>query len=186
MPNLPIDAASKLLRRLWLPLLVALCAAGFLLAIQIPDLEINAESDAFMEDDDPGISEYYETREDWGWDEYAIICVTADDWFTPEGIERLQLLIAELADAPYVSEVMSVLDLPLLRQRPDELPNLFRIKSEIAYLADPDVDLTAAAAELRDHEIAVANLNSPDGRSHNLLLYLSYQTYYWEITPGVI
>ncbi len=166
-------------------LLALLGGCGFFVA-HIPQLEINAETDAFMEEDDPGLSTYYETREDWGWDEYAVVCVTADDWFTAEGLRRLQEIEAELAAVPWAGSTMSVLDVPLLRQRPGVKPNLLFIKRAIKRLGDPGVDLGAAKAELETHGLAVGNLISADARSLNILVYLSFERVDGRLEPGVI
>lgn len=169
----------------WLILLLLLGGAGFF-AAHIPSLEINAETDAFMEEDDPGLSTYYETREDWGWDEYAVVCVTADDWFSEEGVQRLRQIEADLAAAPWVGSTMSVFDVPLLRQNPGKKPNLLLIKRSIKSLGDDDVDLAAAEAELKTHGLAVGNLISADGRSLNILAYLSFEKVDGVFEPGVI
>lgn len=144
-------------------------------AAWIPRIEINAETDAFIAEDDPGLGTYFETRADWGWDEYATVCVTADDWFSEAGVARLKTMEAEFLAIPTVTSVMSVLDVPLLRQRPDERPKLLELQKDASSLREAEVDLEAAKLELLDHELAKGNLISADGRSLNLLVYLSFQ-----------
>ena len=144
-------------------------------AIHIPEIEINAEADAFMERDDPGLTAYFDARESWGWDEYATICVSGDDWFTPAGIERLNSIKADFLAIKGVSSVLSVLDVPLLRQRPDQKPKLLKLREETSSLLEPDVDLVAAREELKTHELARGNLISADARSLNILVYMSFQ-----------
>ena len=56
--------------------------------------------------------------------------------------------------------------------------NLLFLAGGIKKLRDKRVDLEAAAAELRTHELAVGNLISADGRSLNILAYLD-----WSKTP---
>ena len=69
-----------IIERAWWLILLILLGGGVFFGIWIPQIEINAESDAFMAEDDPDLETYYETRGDWGWDEYATVCVTAHGW----------------------------------------------------------------------------------------------------------
>ncbi|MGI9242726.1 MAG: efflux RND transporter permease subunit [Verrucomicrobiales bacterium] len=162
-----------------------LSSAAFL-ATWIPRIEINAETDAFIAEDDPGLGTYYETRVDWGWDEYATVCVTSDEWFSPAGIERLGAMEEEFLAIPSVTSVMSVMDVPLLRQLPDVKPKLLELQQDASSLREPDVDLGAARLELLDHELAKGNLISEDGRSLNLLVYLSFQMVDGKVEKDVI
>jgi len=175
-----------IIERWWWLILVVLLGWAVISCVLIPKLEINAESDAFMDDDDPALEAYYSTREIWGWDEYAILCVTSDKWFTPEGIERLQKMEAELAAIPHVDSTLSVLDVPLLRQRPEARPKIWKMAREIRSLRDEDIDLAAAESELRDHELAQGNLISEDGRSLNVLIYLSGEMVEGKMEASVI
>ena len=143
-------------------------------AAWIPQLDINANTDAFLEEDSPVVSSYYETRNDWGTDEFGVLCATADDWFTEEGIARLKAIEADLKEVPYVASTMSLLDVPLLRQSPDEKPGLMTLLSGVKTLRDPGIDLEAAKKEHADHELTVGNLISHDGKSMNVLAYLDW------------
>ena len=49
----------------WLNLIVLLGAAAFL-GTKIPDLNVNANVEALLDQDDPDFTRYVETREDWG------------------------------------------------------------------------------------------------------------------------
>ena len=118
----------KIIARGWWLILVALLGGGVFFALQIPRLHINASTDAFMEEDDPGLKGYYATRETWGSDEYVIVSLTADDWFTDAGVERLRQVEAELAAVPWTSHTMSVLDVPLLRQQTGQKSSLRLVK----------------------------------------------------------
>ena len=169
----------------WLVLLLLLGGAAYF-ATWIPEVEINAESDAFMEEEDPDLETYYETRGDLGWDEYATVAVTADDWFTPEGIARLEAIREEFLAIPSVNSTLSVLDVPLLRQDPDKKPVLTKLKERAKYLTDPDVDLEAARTELATHEIARGNLISADTRSLNILVYLSFFIAEGDTDPDIV
>jgi predicted RND superfamily exporter protein len=170
----PIAIVRSILERTWWLLLLIIIGGTLFFAAAIPRLDINANTDAFIEEESTGVSTYYEAREEWGTDEFAVLCVTADDWFTPEGIVRLKDLESDLKQAPFVASTVSVLDIPLLRQEPEKKPNLLFLARGIKTLRDRDADLTRAAEELKNHELAVGNLISADGRSVNLIAYLDW------------
>ena len=140
----------------------------------IPRLDINANTDAFLEEDSPGVSAYYETREEWGTDEFAVFCVTSDDWFSEAGVRRLKEIEVDLRQVPHVGATMSILDVPLLRQDPDKKPSLLSFAAGLKTLRSTDVDLATAAKELASHELTVGNLISADGKSLNILAYLDW------------
>ncbi len=155
-------------------ILVILLGIVTFFAAWIPRLDINANTDAFLEEDSPVVSSYYETRNDWGTDEFGVVCATADDWFTEAGIARLKAIEADLKEVPYVASTMSLLDVPLLRQTPDEKPGLMTLLRGVKTLRDPGIDLEAAKREHADHELTVGNLISHDGKSMNVLAYLDW------------
>jgi predicted RND superfamily exporter protein len=139
-----------------------------------------------VEEDDPGLETYYETRQDWGWDEYATVCVTSDDWFTPAGIDRLLKIESDFLAIGGVSSVMSVLDVPLLRQHPQVKPDLLRFNDQTKSLRESDVILTAAEIELKEHELAKGNLISADGHSLNLLVYMSFEMWAGKVERDIV
>lgn len=155
------------------------------LGLSVPDLRINANVDAFLEEDDPGIATYNEAREDWGTDEFAIVCVSAGDWFTPEGMARLREIEEDVKSVPFVASTMSILDVPLLRQDPGGRPKLHRMSESMTDLRQDGVDLERAAEELMHHELAKGNLISADGRNVNILAYLDWSKTNGELIPPI-
>jgi predicted RND superfamily exporter protein len=143
-------------------------------AAWIPKIDINANTDAFLEEESESVATYYETRGDWGTDEFATFCVTADDWFTEAGIARLKEIEADLKAVDFVSHTMSILDVPLLRQAPEEKPNLLSLFRLTKKLGDETTDLQKAADEHATHHLTVGNLISQDGKSLNVLAFLDW------------
>lgn len=170
----PINRLRSIIERLGLWILLGLLAAVIFFTIQIPKIDINANTDGFIEEESETVATYYETRGDWGTDEFAAFCVTADDWFTPEGIARLKEINADLAAVDYVGHTVSILDVPLLRQQPDEKPSLLGLFRLLKQLGDPDADLARAKAEHAEHQLTVDNLISRDGRHLNVLAFLDW------------
>ncbi len=174
-----------IIERFWWAILLALLGGAVFFGSSIPRLEINANTDAFLEEDDPGITTYNDAREEWGTDEFAIVCVTADDWFTPEGMARLKAIEADVKAVPFVASTMSILDVPLLRQDPDRKPKLTAIKDSITDLRGEDIDFAQAGVELISHELAKGNLISADGRNINILAYLDWSKVDGKIVPHI-
>ena len=174
MHNELIISYRTVIERGWWLILALLVCGVLYLASWIPRLDINANTDAFIEEESVSVSDYYETRADWGTDEFGVLCLTADDWFTEKGIQRLLDIEADVKQVPWVSSTMSILDVPLLRQKPREKPGLMFLVNGMKSLRKGKVDMAAAAAEHADHEITVGNLISHDGKSVNMLAYLDW------------
>lgn len=168
----------------WLVLLLLLGSTVFF-ALALPRLNINSNTDAFLEEESVEVSTYYETREEWGTDEFAVLCVTAENWFTPEGMARLQEIEADLEAVEFVDGTMSILDVPLLRQHPEEKPKLSFLFGGMKSLRDEKVDLALAAKEHATHELTVGNLISADGRSLNILAYLDWSKVDGKVIPPI-
>ncbi|NIP98147.1 MAG: hypothetical protein GWO24_33880, partial [Akkermansiaceae bacterium] len=183
--GLRIAFFRSIIERGWWLILIALLGGTAFLATGIPRLQINASTDAFLEEEDPGITVYYETREEWGTDEFAIVCITADDWFTPEGMKRLKAVEADVKAVPFVASTMSILDVPLLRQEPDRKASLFQISRSMVDMRSEGIDLAAARTEITSHELARGNLISADGRNLNLLAYLDWSKVDGKVIPSI-
>lgn len=158
---------TLILKGWWVVLLVLLVAA-IVLGRHVPDLEVTAGTSVLMNYDDPDLAYYESTRPMWGYDEYAIICVTRDDWFTAEGVDILKQTVALLGESEHVDSIVSILDIPLLRQEPGPAFN----PANIPNLASAEVNLERAKEELLGHTQAAGNLISEDGRSLGILIYV--------------
>ena len=152
----------------WWAILLVLLAAAVLLGRHAPDIRVDASTDVLLDKHDPDLDFYERSREQWGSDAYAIVFVTREGWIDPEGIALLRRFVGELQAAPHVARVVSLLDVPLLRQTDGPAIN----PAAIPTLTSKDLDLERARAELLQHTQAVGNLITADGRSLALLVYL--------------
>ena len=152
--------------------LVLLVGAAVGLGVFLSKLRVEVSLDMLVGEEDESAAIYTSSRQDWGTDEYAIVCLTRDDWFTPEAVADIDTLIKDLASSPFVTSTTSVLDLPLLRQKRVPNPNLFAFQRDIRRLTDPDVDLARAREEICAHEYALGNVVSADGRILNVLVHI--------------
>lgn len=147
-------------------------ALGFLAAAGVagsflPRFAVEAGTNVLLNQDDPDLAYYNITRADWAYDEYAIVCVRREEWFSAEGLDVLKSLAEELGRAPRAAKVVSILSVPLLRNK----PATFGLPVPTT-LAQPGVKLDKAKDELLAHTQALGNLISTDGRDLNLLVYL--------------
>ena len=159
-----------LLERRWLAVVLVFVTAAAALGWFVPQITIDASTDLLLDEHDPDLLYYSESRRQWGPpdapsdDEFAIVCCRRADWFTPDSITLLRGISGELKKVPHVRKVVSLLDIPLLR-------------SGGSLLAPPTVetqglDVTKAKAELTQHAVAKGTLISEDGRDAVLLVYL--------------
>lgn len=155
----------RLLERGALPIVLGFLALAGAAAGFLPRFAVEAGTNVLLNEDDPDLAYYNITRADWAYDEYAIVCVRREEWFTAEGVDILKSLSAELQQAPGVSKVVSILGVPLLRNRPSLVPIPI-------FLSQAAVKLDKAKEELLGHTQALGNLVSADGRDLNLLVYL--------------
>ena len=156
-----------LLQRGWWVLLLGFLAAAGAAAVFLPRFGVEAGTNVLLNQDDPDLAYYNITRADWAYDEYAIVCVRRDEWFSAEGVDVLKALDAELKTAPRVTRVVSILNVPLLRNKASAFG--FPVPT---FLPQPGVKLDKAKDDLLSHTQALGNLVSTDGKDLNLLVYL--------------
>lgn len=161
----------------WWAILLAMAIGAVLLGTYVPNVVVDAGTSALLNEDDPDLAFYESTRPLWGYDEYATLCLTRDDWLTPAGLEILGTIVKELEAVEEIDHVTSILDIPLLRQEPGPMIN----PSKVPFLSSADLDLEAARKEILGHTQALGNLISEDGRSLSLLAYLGVPPYVLEM-----
>jgi len=166
----------SLVRRAWLVVVVILLLAGALAVSQFGKLGIEFQTTTLLDQKDPELKVYEQLHDtkSWSQNEFAVVCATGVDWVSPEGAALLRSLVADLEAGPEVGGSMSMLNIPLLRQQPEQKPNLFALAGAgMKHVGDPEgIDFATARAELLDHELATGSLISKDGRSANVLVYL--------------
>ena len=161
-------AYAALIDRGWWAILLLLAVGVVLLGRHAPDLEVEAGTSSLLNEGDPDLAYYDASRSAWGSDEYAIVCASGRDWVSPEGAKDLRALVADLAAVPSAASVVSLLDVPLLRQADGTSFDLSKLRT----VKDDGVDFARAKQELLGHEIAIGNLLAPDGRATSILVYL--------------
>ncbi len=154
----------RLLDRGWLAIVLVFAAATIALGSFLPRVTVDASTKLLLDEHDPDLAYYNRAQRLWpSDDEYAIVCCRRADWFTPESLEVLRGIQAELAKVRHVRKVFSLFSVPLLRQGPVLVP--VKLDAE-------GVDLAKAREELTHHALAGGVLVSADGRDAVLLAYL--------------
>ncbi|HKL63722.1 MAG TPA: hypothetical protein VJ883_10175, partial [Woeseiaceae bacterium] len=100
---------SLVLGRPVITLLVTVLAVG-LLASRAPDFALDTSSDSLLLESDTGIRYYRAVRARYGSDDFLILTYTpSGDLFSDPVLANLGQLRDELADAPGVASVVSIL-----------------------------------------------------------------------------
>ena len=143
---------------------------GGALGVFLKDLQVEPSMNVFLDQTDDDLAYYNLSRTEWAYDEYAMICVRREDWFTPESIGVLTKLTATLEQVPHVSSTTSILDVPLMRNR----AGLMALLQGPITLADKGVNLQKARKEIVEdaHTQALGNLISTDGRDLMIIVNL--------------
>lgn len=167
---------SWVVRRAWLVVVVVLLAAGALAVSQFGKLGIEFQTTTLLDQKDPELKIYEELHETrtWSQNEFAVVCASGVDWTSEEGATLLRALVTDLEAGPEVGGTMSLLNIPLLRQNPDQKPNVLALAGAgMKYIGGrAPINHESARTELLDHELATGSLISKDGRSTNVLVYL--------------
>ncbi|MBI2899285.1 MAG: MMPL family transporter [Planctomycetes bacterium] len=179
---------KSLIARGWPAFLLLFLGAGAFCAASLRRLTVDAGTNILLNDDDPDLHYYNLTRAEWEYDEYTIVCVRSDEWFSKEGIALLNDFTAALGRIPDVEKVVAINTLPLVRNRPLnlfklEFPDLRsgaridRAKDELLGLARTrrpadHAGFAQGPVPLGGHTQALGNLISEDGRNLSVLVYL--------------
>src|SRR6056297_2951687 len=166
---------SLVLGRPVITLLVTVLAVG-LLASRAPDFALDTSSDSLLLESDTGIRYYRAVRARYGSDDFLILTYTpSGDLFSDPVLANLGQLRDELADAPGVASVVSILDVPLLQSPPlgprelaDGAPTLLAAA----------VDREMAREELTTSPLYRNRLMSPDGGTTALQVNLEQDEAY--------
>jgi predicted RND superfamily exporter protein len=165
-----------MVRRAWPVVVVVLLAAAALAVSQFGKLGIEFQTTTLLDQKDPELKIYEELHETktWSQNEFAVVCASGVDWTSEEGATLLRALVTDLEAGPEVGGTMSLLNIPLLRQNPDQKPNVLALAGAgMKYVGGPaPINHESARTELLDHELATGSLISKDGRSTNVLVYL--------------
>jgi predicted RND superfamily exporter protein len=146
-----------------IPTLIGVALVVLFFAYFVPRMELGASADSLMLEDDQALDYNRTLRARYGSDDFLVVTYTPEEpLFSEPVLERLGRLRGELEAIQGVSEVVSILDIPLLQSPPiaiDDLPDGVRL------LSDPATDRDLARSELLTSPLYRNLIVSPDGRT---------------------
>jgi Predicted exporters of the RND superfamily len=105
----------------WRVILAALVLFG-VLASQVPQIVIDTSNEAFLEPDDPILTQYDSFRDQFGRDEVVVVAIQPKDVFERQFLERLKAFHDDLeSEVPYLDEVISLVNVTSIKGEEDEL-----------------------------------------------------------------
>ena len=92
------------------------------LASQVPHIVIDTSNEAFLEPDDPILTQYDAFRDQFGRDEVVVIAIQPKDVFERQFLERLKAFHDDLeSEVPYLDEVISLVNVTSIKGEEEEL-----------------------------------------------------------------
>ncbi len=147
-----------------------------LLGSRAPEFALDTSSDSLLLQSDTGIRYYRAIRARYGSDDFLILTYTpSGNLFADAALAELGALRDELADAPGVASVVSILDVPLL-QSPPLSPR--ELADGAPTLLSDRADREMAQEELTTSPLYRNRLMSPDGHTTALQINLEQDEAY--------
>jgi len=138
------------------------------------NFQLDASSDTLLLENDPDLKYLREVNNRYGSKEFLILTYTHApskdyDFKSKNTIKNLELLKNSLENLNWVDSVITILDVPLLKNNDDPLPE--RIKN-FKTLSSPDVDLNRGYDEIINSPIYKEFVISNDGKTSGILVYI--------------
>ena len=160
------------------PIIVIIVLLGVFsyLGYNAKHFRIDASADSLILENDEDYKYYREVSKTYGSHSYMFVTYkTTGDLLSPETLSKLSSLRGELREIKRVSSVLTILDVPLLRNPPVPIKELI---SNIKNLEDPEVDLQLARTEIADSPIYKELLVSTDMKMTALMVHFAEDAEY--------
>ena len=160
------------------PIIVIIVLLGVFsyLGYNAKHFRIDASADSLILENDEDYKYYREVSKTYGSHSYMFVTYKPmGDLLSPETLSKLSLLRGELREIKRVSSVLTILDVPLLRNPPVPIKELI---SNIKNLEDPEVDLQLARTEIADSPIYKELLVSTDMKMTALMVHFAEDAEY--------
>ncbi len=129
-------------------ILLALITVVALLSTQLSKLHLDASADSLVLEGDNALQIYRDVNKEYGSEEFLVVTYTPkESLFSDTVLNELSHIKSELLTLPEVSNVISILDVPLLYSPPVKMSEL---SEGIKYLSSKNTDRALAKAEFRD------------------------------------
>ena len=170
---------SLILRNaLWV--LIVLFGLIAFLGSYIPQMKLDASSEALVLEGDESLEFFREIGKRYQTEDFLLVTYQPEgDLYAPNTLATLAELRDELAALPGVSNVNSILDVPLLQSPPVSISDV--TGGQIPTLGDGTANVEMAREEFANSPIYRSLLTSPDGSTTALQVNLQRDEYYFEL-----
>ena len=154
------------------PKLTLLILTLFLLSFTFfaKDFQLDASSDTLLLENDPDLKYLREVNTKYGSKDYFVLTYTPNNnLLEPDTINNLTSLKNELKNLEWVSNIITILDVPLLKNNDDPLSE--RIKN-FKTLSSEDVDKERGFEEIINSPIYKEFVISKDGKTSGIIVYI--------------
>ncbi|MDF1691237.1 MAG: MMPL family transporter [Zhongshania sp.] len=167
------------LRNAFWVLAILLAVVGWL-GSYIPTLQLDASADALVLEGDESLAYYREISKRYGSEDFLLVTYQPKgDLFAPEQLKTLGELRDRLATLPNISNVTSILDVPLLESPRVSLSQV--TAGDIPTLRTPDINMDMVREELSTSPIYKSLLTSTDGSTTAIQVNIKRDERYFEL-----
>ncbi len=137
---------------------------------QAKNFNLDASSDALLLEGDKDLKYLREINERYGSKDFLVLTYTPISSFTEkETILNLQLLKSKIEKLTWVSKVITVIDVPLLKSTDENLMDRLKNYKTLAY---PEIDKFRGFEEIINSPIYRNYVISEDGKTSGIVVYL--------------
>jgi predicted RND superfamily exporter protein len=134
------------------------------------DFQLDASSDTLLLENDPDLKYLREVNTKYGSKDYFVLTYTPNkNLLEPDTINNLTSLKNDLKDLEWVNNIITILDVPLLKNNDDPLSE--RIKN-FKTLSSEDVDKERGFEEIINSPIFKEFVISKDGKTSGIIVYI--------------
>jgi predicted RND superfamily exporter protein len=134
------------------------------------DFKLDASSDTLLLENDPDLKYLREVNSKYGSKDFLVLTYTPNEnLLSPKTIENLTNLKNDLKSLSWADSVITILDVPLLKNNDDPLAE--RIKN-FKTLSSEDVDKERGFDEIINSPIYKEFIISKDGKTSGILVYI--------------
>ena len=137
---------------------------------QAKNFNLDASSDALLLEGDPDLKYLREVNETYGSKDFLVLTYTPISSFTTkETILNLQLLKSKIEKLTWVDNVITVIDVPLLKSSDENLMERLKNYKTLSY---PEIDRKRGFDEIINSPIYRNYVISEDGKTSGIVVYL--------------
>ena len=137
---------------------------------QAKNFNLDASSDALLLEGDPDLKYLREVNETYGSKEFLVLTYSPVSSFTEkETILNLGLLKSKIEKLTWVDNVVTIIDVPLLKSTDENLMERLKNYKTLAY---PEIDRERGFKEILESPIYKNYVISEDGKTSGIVVYL--------------